>query len=308
MGFKSSASKPSSFKPPAAESNQVLIKPPVSKYVMLAGLRLHYLAAGAAGPPLLLLHGTALDSGLLSYGALLPELAERFQVFALDWPGYGDSDKPRLEYTMNFYNDVLQGFVDRLGFEKVNIAAFSMGGAVALRFALERPERLGKLALISSYGLGATLHLPVVPRVLLKIPGVANFVWRQLRTRGGLLSWLVKHLVFGRAEVVTPVMLDDVRAQLELEGLQYAFTNWLGGELRPWRLATDLRRKLGDLGAETLLLHGTRDLVIPAYRSRRAAKLLPNARLHLIKGAGHWLPREAPDEVLAALLEFFGKP
>ncbi len=278
----------------------------ISEYITLADLRLHYLAAGREGPPLLLLHGTALDSGRLSYGALLPELARHFQVFALDWPGYGDSDKPKLEYTMDFYQKVLHGFVDHLGFEKVAIAAFSMGGAVALRFALEHPERLHKLALISSYGLGAGVPLPLVPRLLLKLPGVADFVWRQLRTRRGLLSWLVKRLVFGRAKRVTPAMLADVRAQLELEGLQNAFTNWLGGELGPLRLVTDLRRELKDLQTETLLLHGTRDLVIPAYRSRRAARLLPNARLHLVRGAGHWLPREAPDEVLEALLEFFG--
>ncbi|CAN5907861.1 alpha/beta fold hydrolase [soil metagenome] len=280
----------------------------VSEYVSLLGLRLHYLTAGDVGPPLLLLHGTALDSGLLTYGEMLPELAEHFQVFALDWPGYGDSDKPKLEYTMDFYQDVLREFVDHLGFEKVDIAAFSMGGAVALRFAVEHPERLTKLALISSYGLGAGVPLPVVPRLLVKLPGVADFVWRQLMTRRGLLSWLVRRLVFGRAGRVTPTMLADVGAQLELEGLQYAFTNWLGGELGPLRLVTDLRRELKDLQTETLLLHGTRDLVIPAYRSRRAARLLPNARLHMVRGAGHWLPREAPDEVLAALLEFFREP
>ena len=279
----------------------------ISEYVALSGLRLHYLTAGDAGPPLLLLHGTALDSGFLTYGELLPELAKRFQVFALDWPGYGDSDKPALEYTMDFYQKILRAFVTHLGFESLDIAAFSMGGAVALRFALEHPERLHRLALISSYGLGGTVHLPILPRVLLKIPGMADFVWRQLKTRGGLLSWLVKHLVFGRAEVVTAALLEDVRAQLELEGLQTAFTSWLGRELGPWRLTTNLRRNLSDLKTETLLVHGTRDLIIPAYRSRRAANLLPNAHLHLVKGAGHWLPREAPEEVLRVLLEFFGE-
>ena len=283
----------------------------VSEYVSLTNLRLHYLTvadtAGNAGPPLLLLHGTALDSSLLTYGALLPKLAEHFQVFALDWPGYGDSDKPVRDYTMDFYNQVLRKFVHHLGFETLDIAAFSMGGAVALRFALEQPERVNKLALISSYGLGAAVHWPLLPRLLLNIPGVAEFAWRQLRTRHGLLSWLVKRLIFGRARRVTPAMLDDVRAQLELEGLQYAFTNWLGGELGPLRLTTDLHHDLGNLETETLLLHGSRDLVIPAYRSRRAARLLPNARLHLVRGAGHWLPREAPEEVLKVLLEFFGE-
>lgn len=277
-----------------------------SKYVTLSGLRLHYLTAGEAGPPLLLLHGTALDSGRLTYGAVLSGLAQHFKVFALDWPGYGASDKPERDYTMDFYQGVLLEFVEHLGFEFFNLAAFSMGGAVALRFALEHPERLSKLALISSYGLGATLHLPLFPRLLLNLPGVADFAWRQLRTQRGLLAWLVKRFIFGRGNLVTPAMLEDLRAQLELEGLQFAFTSWLGGEVGHLRLATNLRRKLSELTTETLLIHGTRDLVIPAYRSWRAMRLLPTAHLHLVKGAGHWLPREAPDEVLTVLLEFFG--
>ena len=64
--------------------------------------------------PCLLLHGTALDSARLTYGQLMPRLGQTFRVFALDWPGYGQSDKPETEYTMAFYAGVLERFVSHL--------------------------------------------------------------------------------------------------------------------------------------------------------------------------------------------------
>ena len=277
-----------------------------SHFVTLAGVRLHYLQAGAEGPTLLLLHGTALDSARLTYGAFIERLAEGRRVIALDWPGYGDSDKPPLEYSTTFYTDILKAFIDYLELAPLDIAAFSMGGAVALGFALEHPELVERLILISSYGLGGTVHAPLLPRMLLRLPFVTDLAWRTLKHSRFLLGFFLRRFVFGSARRVTPPLVDEVRKELEVEGLQAAFLTWLRREVGHLRLSTNHRRELQRLDLPVLLLHGSRDLIIPAYRSWRAAKLLPNAQLHILRGYGHWTPREAPETVLAAIENFLG--
>ena len=269
----------------------------------LSGVRVHYLRAGE-GPPLLLLHGTALDSARLSYGQVIPELAKQFTVIALDWPGYGESDKPELEYSMDYYQSVLSDFAEHLGFDSFALAAFSMGGGVALRFALEQPGRISKLILINSYALGGAVHLPFAPRLALRLPGVADFVWRRLGDNRLFLSLCLRYFILGDARRATPELVDEVEAQLSAEGLQFAFMAWLRRELGSLRLLTNYKLRLREVQVPTLLIHGSKDLVIPAYRSSRAAKLIPNAELCLLRGCGHWTPREAPTEVVRAMTKF----
>ena len=80
---------------------------------------------------------------------------------------------------------------------------------------------------------------------------------------------------------------------------------WLRGELGPLHYGTSYRERLGEVRQPTLVLHGARDLVVPAREAKRAAKALPQGRLKLVARCGHWLMREQPEvferEVLAFL-------
>ncbi len=273
-----------------------------SRFLNLGDYKVHYLEAGS-GRPLLLLHGTALDSAALTYGKMIPELAKHFHVYALDWLGYGDSDKPEMDYSSSNYSSLLVKFIEALRLEHFSMVAFSMGGAMALSYALEHQDNLEKLVLIDSYGLGRMVHVPTLPYVLLHTPGVTHFMWRLLSTQL-FLEFCLKYIVFGNAKRVTPEVVADVKRQLELKDLQRASVSWLRSEIGLVRLTTR-HKHLGALNVPTLLLHGSKDIVIPAWRSRRAARAIPKAQLKILRGFGHWLPREASREVLGALLQFF---
>jgi pimeloyl-ACP methyl ester carboxylesterase len=272
-----------------------------SRFLSLGDYKVHYLEAGS-GQPLLLLHGTALDSALLTYGAVIPELAKHFHVYALDWLGYGDSDKPEMDYSSGNYLSLLVEFTEALNLEKFSLVAFSMGGAVAISYALARQDNLEKLVLIDSYGLGRVVHVPTLPYVLLHTPGVTGLLWK-LFSNEWFLKFCLRRFVFGRPERVTPGVIADVKRQLELKGLQQASVSWLRSEIGLVWLTTQ-HKHLGALDVPTLLLHGSKDMVIPAWRSRRAAKAIPKAQLKILRGFGHWSPREASDEVLGELLRF----
>jgi pimeloyl-ACP methyl ester carboxylesterase len=123
---------------------------PKTIWLEVEGLRVRCLTAGASGSPVLLLHGGGIDSAGFSYKYAMEPLARSHRVFAPDWPGYGESDKPDVEHTIEFYAAFLGGLMDALQLER----GISPGGGAVLGFALRSPQRVEKLVLVDSYGLG----------------------------------------------------------------------------------------------------------------------------------------------------------
>jgi pimeloyl-ACP methyl ester carboxylesterase len=125
-----------------------------NRWIEIDGLRVRYLKAGERNAPVLLLHGGGYDSASLSYKHAVGPVSEHHRAFAPDWPGYGESDKPKMEYTTEYYAGFLGRLMDALGLEKANLVGISMGGAISLGFSLRSSKRVEKLVLVDSHGLG----------------------------------------------------------------------------------------------------------------------------------------------------------
>jgi pimeloyl-ACP methyl ester carboxylesterase len=274
-----------------------------SQQILAGDVRCHYLEAGQ-GEPLVLLHGTAIDSASLSYRPSLPYLSRQHRTIALDWPGYGQSELPRTSLTSNDYVQLLLRFLDALGLERVHLAGFSMGGAIALGLALHAPKRLATLTMISSYGLDANLPVPLIPYLALRAPKLRKTVIWGLRRSRLLTRLVLRHLVLADPTLLTPELVNDVHNQLRAPEAERSFLAWLRGELRPLRLVTSYADRLNEVNTPTLLLHGRRDRVISWRKAELAQKQLPKARLVVVPSCGHWLPREAPETFREELLEF----
>jgi pimeloyl-ACP methyl ester carboxylesterase len=102
-------------------------------------------------------------------------------VFAPDWPGYGQSDKPDLGYAMGFYVDFLGRLMDALGLKTASLVGISMGGGAALGFALRSPERVEKLILVASYGLGSNVPWGRLGYLLVRAPLLHELTYALLR-------------------------------------------------------------------------------------------------------------------------------
>ncbi len=270
------------------------------------GRSVSYVRVGQ-GQPLVLLHGFTLGHSTLTYGPSIEPLSKHFEVIAPDLPGYGSSDPLPEPYGTESYIDFLEGFLDALGLEETYLVGFSKGGGIALGFALQHPERVSKLVLVSSYALSGAVQIPFLPYLALRTPGLAKIVWRSLRSVRGLLPLYLKNLVFGNADNVTDEIIAEIREPLSEAGSERAFMTWLRGEMGPLRLKTSYADRLTELRVPTLLLHGTKDLVVPARRAKHAANLIPNVDLELLRGCGHWVPREMPERFVKMLRAFLAR-
>ena len=281
--------------------------PVASRQVLAGGARCHFLEAGE-GPPLLLLHGTAIDSATLSYGPAMPTLGQRHRVLALDWPGYGRSERPSVNLTMDGYVELLVAFMVTQRVERAHVAGFSMGGAVALGLALHAPERVATLTMIGSYGLDASLPVPLLPYLAMRAPLLRPGVVWALRRSRLLTRQILTRVVFSNPRRVTRDLVADVHRQLRAPEAERSFGAWLRGELRPFSPGTTYADRLAEVAVPTLLLHGRDDRVVSWRKAERAQRQLVDARLVVVPGCGHWVPREAPEVFHHELLSFTGAP
>ena len=268
------------------------------------GLRVRCLAAGTGwAPPVLLLHGGGFDAAEFSYRYAIEPLSRLRPVLAFDWPGYGGSDTPNLRCDLAYYSRFLERLMDSLGIQRAAFVGISMGGGVALSFALCSPERVEKLVLVASYGLGKDVPYGRLGYCLVHAPLAADLVYALLRRSRRSLRWGLSRIV-SDPRVVSDELLEEARRLLDRPASGRAFRSFRKSEVGWSGLNTDLSDRLGEVAAPTLLIHGEHDRVVPVEWARRAHERLPDSELRVLQGCGHWPPRECPDKFNRVVADF----
>lgn len=269
-------------------------------YLDLDGTEIRYLHAGESGPPVVLLHGGGVDAAHLSWDPTLDALASDHRVFAPDFPGYGRSDAPDADYSMAYFVDFLDAFLERLALDDPTLVGLSLGGGVALGFALREPERVDRLVLVDSYGLGSD-----PPRGTASM--ATPLAWTALRHNRSLVRWSLGTIVADRG-AITDGMVASAHRLLGRPHAGRAFRRFYRSETGSGSVESDFSDRLADLAVPTLLVHGADDDLIPVSWARRARDRIPDARLAVFEDCGHWPPREKPDEFARTVAEFLAEP
>ncbi|BBL80489.1 alpha/beta hydrolase [Rubrobacter xylanophilus] len=274
----------------------------------VSGMGVRCLASGEGEPAALLLHGASLDCAELSFGHLIGPLSERRRVYAPDWPGYGGSDRPRgAPYDLGFYEGFLERLLDALGLARADLVGLSLGGGVALSLALHRPRRVRRLVLIGSYGLGRSVPWGLLGVVLGRSGLAARTAYGLVRRSRRALRLGLRNVVCDPA-AIDDGLLEELARQAALPGAGRAFLSFRRSEVG-WRgLRSDLSGSLPRLEVPTLLVHGSRDRIVPVDWAVRAHRLIPRSELVVLEGCGHWVPRERPGEFIRAVERFLSRP
>lgn len=291
--------------------------------VRVLGYRMRYLTGGM-GDPVLLLHGLA--DRKESWQRLLPTLARSHRIYAPDLLGCGASEKPRINYGLWALAAYLRHFLDAVGVEAANIVGHSLGGGLALHLYIQYPERVQRLALVASGGLGRQLPLSLRLCTLAGSSPVIGALLASRHTRHpaarlghSLLGRLwpataLADMSSGTGADVAALAADEALAAAEeadiLERLREpaaraAFLRMLRdvGDIRGQR--TTALEVLDTIRVPVLLIHGARDTVIPVAHGEAARARLRDGRLEVLAECGHCPHREAPAHVSRLLESFF---
>jgi pimeloyl-ACP methyl ester carboxylesterase len=243
------------------------------------------------GPPVVLIHGMVNSSR--HWRGVAERLAERYTVIAPDLVGHGDSATPRGDYSLGAHATVIRDLLSALGIDRCSVVGHSLGGGVAMIFFWQFPQRVERLALLSSGGLGPEvsplLRSAALPGFRRALGVVANGpVLRALRA-GGVQTRNV-------ARALSP---------LETRGARDAFVQTLRSVIdrHGQRVSANDRLYLLE-GVPTLIAWGDRDRTIPIEHGLAAHRAVPSSRFVTIPGAAHFPHIEEPEAVAVALREF----
>ncbi|MFC9514820.1 4,5:9,10-diseco-3-hydroxy-5,9,17-trioxoandrosta-1(10),2-diene-4-oate hydrolase [Nocardiaceae bacterium NPDC056970] len=256
-------------------------------------LKLHYHEAGVGnGPTIVLLHGGGPGASSWSnFAKNIPVLAQQFHVIAVDQPGYGRSDKPT-EHPQYFRHSAsaLKDLLDTIGItDRVHLLGNSLGGGAAVRFALDYPERAGRLVLMGPGGLSVNLFAPDPTE---GVRNLGKFAYQPTREN---LEAFLRIMVFDQ-KLITDELIDErfaaasapeSLAAAKAMGRSFSSSEFELGML--WRDAYKLRQRV-------LLIWGREDRVNPIDGALVALKMIPRVQLHVFGGCGHWAQLEKFDE------------
>jgi pimeloyl-ACP methyl ester carboxylesterase len=256
---------------------------------------------GGDGPALLLIHGMAGSNA--TWDAVRDQLAERFTVIAPDLPGHGRSDKPATDYSLGNFAAGLRDLLVALDVERATVVGQSLGGGIAMQFAYQHPERVERLVLVSSGGLGRDvsliLRLLAIPGGELVMPVLFNG-WA--RGAGNRISRTV-----ARVGIRAPALAENWRAYASLThpDNRAAFVRTLRAVVDPGgQSVSALDRLYLARGMPCLIVWGGRDPIIPVEHADDAQKAMPGSRLEIFPEAGHYPHCEEPSRFASLLIDF----
>lgn len=269
--------------------------------VVVDGLVARYGVAGD-GPALVLLHGDG-DSKF-SWSWVLPALARTHRVYALDLPGFDGARLP--DYAPARFARFLGAFLDALAIPSAAIVGNSFGGLVALRFALDTPERVRALGLVDSAGLGVAMT-PVATAMALPGYGEAALGWGQTPFGAAQRNWLRHTMLFARSGCVPAAWYAEQERLAQRPGFAAATLAALRAITGPSGQREVLLWHLPRLAMPTLVLWGANDYVFPVWQAYAASAQLRRGRLAILPDCGHIPHVERPRETAAELSGFLAE-
>jgi len=251
--------------------------------VQVAGYRLHYLVEGPAdGPPMVLVHG--LGGRAEDWRNLAPWLAQAgFRVYMPDLPGFGRSEKPAgFSYSVRGQAEVLAGFLDAMGLKRVDLAGWSMGGAIVQHVAAKHPERVRRLILLDALGINekpnwdTRLFTPTSPAEVEQLdtllmpnpPRIPGFIVRDILRVSDERAWVVRRAI---ASMSASDATDSLLPQFKMP---------------------------------VLIVWDAEDRIFPLSQGEKMHSLVPQSQFAIIHGCGHMAPVNCATQIGPRLVEF----
>jgi 2-hydroxy-6-oxonona-2,4-dienedioate hydrolase/4,5:9,10-diseco-3-hydroxy-5,9,17-trioxoandrosta-1(10),2-diene-4-oate hydrolase len=282
---------------PAAAATVPVTAESTSRFVDAGGVRVHYHEAGS-GPVLLCVHGGAPGAyGWGNFGANVPGLAQHFRVLVVDLPGYGRSDKPEISGgRYAFYAKVFADMLATLEIESAHVLGMATGGAAAMMLAIEHPQVVDDLVLVSSAG-GLPLFTPM-PSEGQKL--IQSYYGGDGPSRAKMRSYL-EMMMYDASSITEDLVEERYLASVEPEFMTGA-PEGRGAQNRP--VTEQVWRDVDRIRARTLVVWG-RDNRVQGYDNALfLLNRIPDVQVHVYGRTGLWVPFERTGEFNALVVGF----
>lgn len=246
--------------------------------IIVQNLAIEYQDDGV-GEVVLFLHGW--QDNLHTFNSLISLLSPTRRIIRLDLPGFGKSEIPKETWNLDNYVQFIKDFIEKLDIKVYALVGHSFGGRIALKGEATKNLQAQKIILIGSAGLA-------------KNRTFRNLALKLLVKIGGLITY-IPPLIFWREEIRKRMYRFVGSDYLKAGALKETFLKII---------SEDLSTSAKKITTPTLLIWGENDTETPLYDGKRFAGLIPNSKLKVINGAGHFVHKEKSQEVAKLIQEF----
>ena len=254
----------------------------------LNGIKVRYFESGRENDRhVLFIHG--LGSSADRWLGIPDALAPNFHTIALDLPGFGKSDKPKIDYTIQSFRDTIVDFINNIGINsKTSIVGHSLGGYIASEVAIQNKNQIERLALIDSSGF---LEKPT--------PLLEEHLKVAINPTKDSVRKVFEQMVADPSRIPTK-LVDSFITRINLPNAKYAFESTLQHSTNT-QIGLERLKHLDSI--PTLVIWGIKDEVIPIDHLE-FFKNITNSKIEIIQDTGHAPFAEKPEQVGKMLLNF----
>jgi pimeloyl-ACP methyl ester carboxylesterase len=256
------------------------------EFVNVEGSKIRYLKAGSSKNNLILIHG--LGASAERWEQVIPNFSSRYTVFVPDLIGFGYSDKPNTDYTLEFFAKFIESFLQTLGLEKTTVIGSSLGGQIAVEYTTNNQKNVDRLVLVSPAG-AMKQSTPALDAYI-----TAALYPDQTSAQNAFT------MMTGSNKEVSPHIIEDFIQRMKLPNAKFAFMSTILG----LKNAPEITAKLEIINVPTLVVWGELDPVIPVKYAEHFVKKIRDCRFYQMESCGHTPYVEDPNNFVKIVLEF----
>lgn len=259
-----------------------MLTPLPDRYVTAGDVKTCYWQSGDRGSSVILIHGLAGSADIWLNN--IDPLSRHHRLYALDLPGFGRSDKPGPPFSPSDYTRVLDDFMTALDIDRATLVGQSLGGGIALQYALQFPQKVRRLILVDSAGLGKeviwTLKLMSLPLFgeLMSYPtrkGVELFFKFAVRDQSLItVDFVDRYYTFFSAPGFQNFLLRLLRLMINVRGVRE-------------EVLSPLMNNLHKIIQPVLIVWGEKDRVLPLAHAYAGRRRLPHGTVEIFEACGH---------------------
>ena len=239
------------------------------KFLQVDGYKIRYLESGNSKSTLVLIHG--LGASAERWNRVIPIFAENFRVVVPDLIGFGYSDKPTADYTLDFFSDFLEKFFTVLGITHPSIIGSSLGGQISAEYTSSHSQDVEKLILVSPSGM-----------MKQSTPALDAYIMAALYPNETSAKNAFE-LMEGSGKHVEDQIVNEFINRMRLPNAKLAFMSTVLG----LKNSISITSKLQSISAPTLIIWGADDPVIPIKHADDFVSAIQDCKFHRMDGCGH---------------------
>ena len=254
---------------------------------------------GTGQKTVLLLHGAGCDSAMLSWREVFNTFTDDFSVYAFDFLGYGYSDKAEDLKGDQFYDThvaCVKSVVEHYGLTDFVLAGLSMGGAVAIAFALRYPENIKALIPVDFWGLSERMPFHRFSYWYVNHTDLTLAQYRWCAKYRWMARWSISYALIGNKKMITDELVDEVMRSCTGDMAGMSMLNFQRSSADKCRSKPYYLEKLKSLKIPVIYIIGEKDPLVPLNDIYKAAKESPNSQVEVFKGCKHWSVKEQPQK------------